>query len=969
MGAILAGHYHVLRPLGSGGFGQTFLARDSHLPGQPLCVVKQFKPRLDAANLAVAKRLFNLEAEVLYRLGNHDQIPRLLAHFEQDGEFYLVQEYVEGWSIDRELAQKKQFSQAEVIAILRDILEVLAFVHSENVIHRDIKPSNLMRRKRDQKVVLIDFGAVKQVSAQQPSSTNGSGYTSFTVAIGSPGYMPAEQQSSLPQFSSDIYAVGMVALQAITGRAARDLPRDPQTGEIQIAELGLNPELAAVLEKMVRYDYRQRYVNATEALQAVQPLGDFQDTVVSDTVATFTPEPSTNTLVQPLQPITHEQDETLPPSLHPQLAQSSFPAAYATSPHDRGFSHATTLAEPPARVQLSRQEYRNRQALLSKVKHYWIRGVLEASLHDQVMLVLGVEERPDAISSPWNVAWETGQDSIQTIPNGVPIIALFSQLGTGRTLLILGEPGAGKTTTLLHLARDLIAEAEANVDELLPVVLNLSSWSPEKSIANWVIQELNIKYQVPQKISQPWVEQQQLLLLLDGLDEVRSEHREACVVALNQFQQQHSTEMVVCSRMRDYEALSNRLHFQSAIYLRSLTPAQINQYFDRLHVDLTGLKTLLEQDPALQELARSPLMVNMMVLAYQGVAAADIEEMLVVEERRRQLFNAYIECMFRRRGDDRYSQTETIGWLSWLAKQLIQKSQTIFLIEQMQPYWLSTQQRVIYRIWVIVLLALLMGMPFGVLTGGVINTIMEGWHSGLIKSLSNGLILGCTFGLIAGLSKLEIETVETLKWSWREVRRNLLVGIRNGMLIGILAGLVFGIASELNPSLIPEKVRSIISSGMALGLIGGVSAGTSGGIIFGLTRGLRGSTIETKTFPNQGIWRTLLSAGIAALVGGAVNGAIIGIVYSLMLGWQLGILYALTYGFLGGSVAGFIFGGGQACIKHLVLRLMLYRKGRIPWNYSRFLNYAAEHVFLQKVGGGYIFIHRLVLEHFAHLRS
>lgn len=966
MGAILAGHYHVLRPLGGGGFGQTFLARDSHLPGKPLCVVKQFKPRLDSArSLGIAKRLFDLEAEILYRLGNHDQIPRLLAHFEQDSEFYLVQEYVEGWSLDRELTQHKQLSEADTVVLMRDILEVLAFVHAENVIHRDIKPSNLMRRKHDRKIVLIDFGAVKQVSSQ---SGDGTGQTSLTVAIGSPGYMPAEQQSSLPQFSSDVYAVGMVALQALLGMEPKNLSRSPHTGEIESASFGISSDLATILDKMVRYDYRQRYANAGEALTAVQSLGHLGAMAVgTDLAAVISPAQFSHTLLQYSGSHTHDQEETLPPAvLDPEMPRQVTRLPVVSSRP----STIATLTPPAEEKQLSRQEYRNRQALLSKVKHYWVRGVLETSLHDQVLLVLGLETRPDAVASPWNVAWEREQQSALTLPAGTPIIDLFEQLGMGRTLLILGEPGAGKTTTLLQLARDLLMQAEEDIHHLIPVVLNLASWSSGQEIAVWLVDELNAKYQVPKKISRPWVEQQQLLLLLDGLDEVPIEHREACVVALNQFQQQHSTEMVVCSRIKDYEALSQQLNFQSAIYLRSLTSAQTNQYLNSLDADLTGLKELLTQDVALQELAQSPLMLNMMVLAYQGVAAEDVGEPLVVEERRRQLFNAYIECMFRRRADFRYASTQTIDWLSWLAKQLVIHAQSVFLIEQIQPDWLpNRKQRILYRVGVVLLTILLMGVPFGVITGALTNGLMDGWRSGLIKSISNSLIYGTTFGLISGLSKPEVQTVETLKWSWREAKQNLWIGIRNGIPIGLLAGLVFGLVSELNPRMTPGQVGQIINSGMFLGLVGGFTSGIIGGLIFGVTRGLRGSTIETKTFPNQGIWRTLLSASLGGLMGGAIDAVVITIVYSLMLGLRFGILYGLSYGFCGGFIAGFIFSGGQACLKHFVLRLMLYRNRRIPWNYARFLNYAAEHIFLQRVGGGYIFIHRLVMEHFAHLRS
>jgi serine/threonine protein kinase len=303
METILASRYHIVRHLGGGGFGQTFLAQDSHLPGKPICVVKQLKPKVnDPSTFETAKRLFDREAETLYRLGSHDQIPRLLAHFEQNKEFYLVQEFVEGRPLDLELTVGKQFDEPTVLALLQDVLQVLAFVHQQNVIHRDIKPANLIRRHRDGKIVLIDFGAVKQMN--QPT-LNPTGETSFTIAIGSPGYMPIEQQSFKPHYSSDIYAVGIVCLRALAGVHAQQLPRDPKTDEI-ICDLlkdrvAINPGLAAILDRMVRYDYRQRYQNALEALAALQQYmgstdGDAQ------TATLWTPPEATATLSLTLPP-------------------------------------------------------------------------------------------------------------------------------------------------------------------------------------------------------------------------------------------------------------------------------------------------------------------------------------------------------------------------------------------------------------------------------------------------------------------------------------------------------------------------------------------------------------------------------------------------------------------------------------------------------------------------------------------
>ncbi|NES81674.1 MAG: protein kinase [Moorea sp. SIO2B7] len=268
---ILAGHYQIVKHLGGGGFGQTFLAKDLHLPDNPLCVVKQLKPKFsDPQTLQTAKRLFNREAETLYQLGHNDQIPQLLAHFEQDDEFYLVQQFIDGQTLKQEITPGKQLSEVSVISLLQDILQVLSFVHQQKVIHRDLKPANLIRRSSDNKIILIDFGAVKAVSAK---AANVYGHSSLTVAIGSPGYMPSEQNAGTPHFSSDVYAVGMLCLQALTGLHPMSLPQD-SLGEYCCATFGdtipVSPDLAAILDKMVRYDYRQRYRTATEALKALE---------------------------------------------------------------------------------------------------------------------------------------------------------------------------------------------------------------------------------------------------------------------------------------------------------------------------------------------------------------------------------------------------------------------------------------------------------------------------------------------------------------------------------------------------------------------------------------------------------------------------------------------------------------------------------------------------------------------------
>ena len=272
IGATLRNRYKVLQVLGTGGFGDTYLAEDMDLPSHPQCVVKHLKPKdRNPQVLPIAKNLFEREAEYLYRLGNsHNQIPKLFAHFEEQGEFFLVEELVEGHSLVEEIPIGQKLSETAVIALLIEILEVLAYVHHNNVIHRDIKLANLMRRHRDRQIVLIDFGAVKDVSAL---ATDPQGHTNVTVSIGSPGYMPSEQAMGKPRLSSDVYAVGMIGVQALSGIAPDSLQEDPNTGEILWQKhVQISPAFAEVLQNMVYYHFSQRYKSAIEALQAMRAL-------------------------------------------------------------------------------------------------------------------------------------------------------------------------------------------------------------------------------------------------------------------------------------------------------------------------------------------------------------------------------------------------------------------------------------------------------------------------------------------------------------------------------------------------------------------------------------------------------------------------------------------------------------------------------------------------------------------------
>ncbi|MDJ0618096.1 MAG: serine/threonine-protein kinase [Calothrix sp. MO_192.B10] len=274
-GKILAGRYQITKVLGAGGFSETYIAEDTQLPGHPLCVVKQLKPvNTKPEQLQVARRLFKSEAQTLQKLGTHDQIPQLFAYFEEDEEFYLIQEYIAGHAMNKELPAGKCLPETAVIEILQDLLQTLTFVHDNRVIHRDIKPNNIIRRQLDGKLVLIDFGAVKEVSTQLLDSNEQS---AFTIGIGTKGYAPSEQSFGRPQYSSDIYAVGMIGIKALTGIAPHGLLRDTDGCLVWMHKTQVSPALAAILNKMVVEDVKQRYQSASEVLAALDELVDSEN--------------------------------------------------------------------------------------------------------------------------------------------------------------------------------------------------------------------------------------------------------------------------------------------------------------------------------------------------------------------------------------------------------------------------------------------------------------------------------------------------------------------------------------------------------------------------------------------------------------------------------------------------------------------------------------------------------------------
>jgi serine/threonine protein kinase len=276
IGQLLTGRYLILEKLGTGGFSETYLARDKYLPQHPLCVVKCLKlPSTAKISPETAQRLFETEARVMERLGrHHSQIPRLLAYCHEQSQVYLVQDYIDGENLAKWVARGQRLSTKSAIALLFDVLHVLEYLHSHRVIHRDVKPSNVIRRRRDGKMILIDFGAACIMSTSESEGKPDS--DSASLSIGTPGYMPDEQHLGMAQFNSDLYALGVLVIYLLTGVKPTQFQPDLVSGELNwkhhLPQKPIQPELVAILERMVRTKHRDRYQEAADVLNDLQAL-------------------------------------------------------------------------------------------------------------------------------------------------------------------------------------------------------------------------------------------------------------------------------------------------------------------------------------------------------------------------------------------------------------------------------------------------------------------------------------------------------------------------------------------------------------------------------------------------------------------------------------------------------------------------------------------------------------------------
>jgi len=607
-------------------------------------------------------------------------------------------------------------------------------------------------------------------------------------------------------------------------------------------------------------------------------------------------------------------------------------------------------------------EHRNRRILLGHVENAWIKGVLDASLHGAALLDLGIKQDPEAVTQyPWTIKKE---ETDEALPAGISMLDIFDSIGMGRSLLILGAPGSGKTTMLLELARGLIARAREDVTQPIPMVFNLASWTEKLTLTDWLAQELNNLYSVPRKTAPDWVTGNKLLLLLDGLDEVRQDNRAKCVEAINEFRKQNGlTSLAVCSRSQDYADLGTKLSFEGAIEFQRLTQEKITAFFHRFGDEMAGIQHVLQKDGALREMAETPLFLNIMIMAYKE--KQDVEFLISGDEkeRRKNLFNAYTERMLERRvNSSGFNDQKVLRVLSWLAGRIVSHKAIPYAPEEMQLKWIAINKN-----WH----SLMVGLVVGIISG-----IIAGMSFGIIGGSKGALIMGLIAGvagmIIGGLTNGDISTVHSLSWNWREIIQDsgteMWESLREGLKIGLISGVIGGL-------LVGWRIGWV--RGMISGLVVGMSIGLFFGIIFASGFGMI-SLLYTKqtqtTYPGQRLASTAKNSLIMALVYGItfllLYGTIFGIGGALLFGssevviW--GVKIGVFFGLVGGLIGGWFY-GGYAFIQHYTLRLILAIQNILPWRLVPFLDHCVDLIFLRRVGGGYIFIHRLLMEHFAEM--
>jgi serine/threonine protein kinase len=666
-------HFSIVAEIGRGGMGVVYLADDDKLGRSVALKVLREEVASDADRRARFLREARAAAAV-----THPNIATIYEVGEADGCVFLAMELIEGKPL-RDLIEAGAVDVAAALDIARGVISALAKAHDKGIIHRDLKPENILVTK-DGQAKVVDFGLAKVVrSADDPTSVSGDAATEVQTSsevgfMGTPAYASPEQARSLEvDHRTDLFSLGVVLYELFTGKR-------PFQGATQL-------------------DLMIAIAQATPAsIRAQNPA---------------VPEHVERAIFRCLD----KDREARPRSAHDLLRAIDGDATPATA------ARRPTSASPDRKSEL---------ILLERVREFWIDGVLRQAVSGEDLRIdLTRDERLGAVDRGFELAAPRLDEDESPIASDVSVASYFDRRGAA--LLILGEPGAGKTVTLLELARDLVERATVDASATLPVILSLATWRDAKQpIAKWVVDQLREAYRIPERVGRDWMEGDRLTLLLDGLDEVAPALVADCVRAINAFRSDRGlVPIAVACRRTDYEALPERLKLGAAIQLRTLSEAQVNAFIAARGDKLAPLARALAADPDLAELARTPLMLNIMSLSYASSSEGNeitIAPEAPAQDRRKQLFDRYVERMLKRReGRLPFGREGTLRALTWLARDLSARSETVFQLEQLQPTTLPARPRLAYFAITRLLPAVFFGSSIQANTVGKSTLVLAAW--------------------------------------------------------------------------------------------------------------------------------------------------------------------------------------------------------------------------------------------------
>jgi serine/threonine protein kinase len=1086
------GNYRLLSILGRGAFAAVYLGKHQYL--ERLAAIKVLHIQIEPGT----HESFRREARTIAQL-HHPHIISVHDFGIEDQTPYLVMEYMQGGTLRSRYPKGTRLPCEQIVAYVRQIAAALDYAHEQQVIHRDVKPENILLGA-NQEVMLSDFGlAVVQDTLDSLSMQN---------SAGTPVYMAPEQIRHEPCPASDQYALGVMVYEWLCGEPpfygplfevfSQHLYRSPPSLCARVKELPSAVE-DAVMRTLAK-DPLQRFISVadfasvlSDAFFATQllSLNGFVEHGPQDQSALPAARVSLVTVLSPSEQ--EPSDNTTQPLLKTvpridrghELAQS-VSSAFTTHSHHPSKQTKSSIARTTRRLSVQEQ---NRERMLQRLRCTY-EELFAQSLAGVTQMELGLSDKPEAVQNAATLLFQTSTHSEQLLPPGTSILHVYDE--AAQELLILGAPGAGKSTLLVELARQLVARAEADETHPLPVILPLSSWAVKRPVLQiWLAEQVAQFYNIPQVLARRWIDEDQLLLLLDGLDEMEEAARPACIAAINTYHHEHlRLPLVVCSRQAEYEeaASQQRLALQNAIVVQPLSHEQVQAHLAQADQPFATLRHILTTNPALAEIATTPLMVHILILTYQGTSVQQLS--MQHEQLQQQIWTDYLARMVERKGNARrYPHHQTCAWLGWLAQQMRARNQTVFYLEHLQPDWLTDRQRCAYK-WLGVRLpammigalvsiligwflhesvwsSLLQAVTLGGLLGGLLCPKVSGdtaraaakklrrWGTTLSISVGVGLVIGwshgwntnttfndcLSYGVIFSLSSLLLQYMlsppphcslppsspNSGRWVvlkdfvqqlhlLRALLVALLIGLSVGRTIGTSVGLSLGLSLGLACMLIsavlgrlqdaihltehvsfswrnlrkrlfaPAHLRLallltgeiVLFVGLSIGLNYVLSFGLGFGLLYWLLLGFYQSIVQERIedqdrrVPNQGIRLSLRNSLLIGLICGIKIVGIGIVTFGLSEGLRHGLRFWLSYVlgyfwslFVVSSILVWIIMGGLAVWRHYLIRFLLRCSQTFPLNACQFLDDATARILLLRLGGGYRFTHRLLLDSLA----